>query len=115
MQKIGKAALQCCRPRPARQPPKASLIIREIETFAFATRLVHQSVLPEIGGEDETVGREVSFSYLIAVEERLNTVIGSLDLDDSAIGHDARAPFRAFAATKKGLLEQAKVGNAIAA
>jgi hypothetical protein len=42
-------------------------------------------------------------------------MIGSLDLDDPAIGRDARTPFRAFAAPKEGLLEQAKVGNPIAA
>lgn len=41
-------------------------------------------------------------------------MIGSLDFDYATIGRDPRAPFRAFSASKKGLLEQAKVGNAIA-
>src|SRR5436309_4227184 len=99
----------------ARAPTaKTGLVVREIEMFALATRLVHQSVLPEIRSEDETIGREVSFSHLIAVEEDLNAMIGSLDLDDPAIGGDSRAPFRAFAASKEGLRKQAEVGNPVA-
>ncbi len=98
-----------------RQPPKFGLVFGDIEAFSHSSPFVDQPVLPEIGGEHETVGREVSFSYLIAVEQRLNAMICSLNLDDPAIGRDARAPFRTFAAPKEGLLEQAKVGNAIPA
>jgi hypothetical protein len=70
--------------------------------------------LPKIGGENETVGRQVSIPYLVAGEERLDAVVGSLDLDNPAIGCNFGAPLRALAAPEKSLLEEAEVGDAVA-
>lgn len=114
LQKIGEAAQQCSRPKPVRKPPKLDLIFGEIEAFPHPSSFVDQPVLPKICGEHETIGREIPFSHLAAVEECLNAVIGPFDLDHSAIGRDAGTPFGVFAAPEHGLLKEAKVGNAIA-
>jgi hypothetical protein len=70
--------------------------------------------LPEISGENETVGRQVSIAYLVAVEERLDAMVGALDLDNPAIGCNSGAPLRVLAAPEKRLLEEAEIGDAVA-
>lgn len=97
------------------QHPKSKFVVREIEAFAHSSRLVQQPVLPKVRGKHETVGRQIPVPDLVAVEERLNTVIGTFDLDHTAIGRNAGPPLRTFAASEEGLLKQAKVGNTISA
>ncbi len=68
--------------------------------------------LPEVGGEEEAICRDVLLCDLLAGEEFGDVVIERFGFDDAAFQGGLGGPVGGFAAADAALFEEAEIGNA---